>query len=577
MANLVTLPFEIRARIFQYYFKVDGGYVFNAKSDKLIASDNRRIDLSLMYTCKSIANDTKNMALAVNTITFSTFYREDWRGLAGSFNYVWTYYSLLEADLVVRLARFMTPDMYSQLAIKFPTLAPQIRKESRRHQESLTRYESEGSGDDPSQDSYTWRHGRTAPSWRFGYHYLALEHSSDYYDGLGSIAHGSRGHPLRNDWVGGSWAIQAAMSHCLQLLSEKEPTEFARLVYGALPEWAGAYPAHEFLDLRFDPWAIPSLSEVTKATSRFKADNAWKLLQPWYYTPSGYYHPYGQHDPSHESRGVRCREKIRFSAAATAIRFLRRLPLNQRVQIRSLVLHEDHPSVGTPSTHVQGLASFFKENPRLRVKRRVSVLGCVKRGPTNPQYVAQSLQAERDGRDEPYRGLDLISFPSILTEWLVDALAVTSMGIPAGSFTFILEAGPYADFCTNLFQQAIHRDIAWHRAYNASVDRGLIVYPPNERRFDLIDAGLEEAVEHLVNQTSFLRSDFHPGHPWDFETIVEKNAHLDAFHWEVKWAYREPRAVDMPPTLDIARMYSDYCEIQTEDEYLLLGLRKKDS
>ncbi|KAJ4312502.1 hypothetical protein N0V84_009906 [Fusarium piperis] len=569
MAKLVTLPFEIRVRIFEYYFKADGGYVFNAKSEKLTTTDNSPIDLSLMYTCQSVANDTKNMPLAVNTITFSTFYREDWRGLAGCFNYVWTYYSLLEADLVVRLARYMTPDMYAELALNFPTFVPQIQNQSRLHEQFLAQYQSGGGArDDPTEGSYPWRHGQTAPSWDFGSRHLGLEGSSEHYRGLGSIADGPRGHPLRNDWLGGSWAIQAAMSYCLRILSEKEPAEFARLVYGALPEWVGTYPAHELLDLRFEPWAIPSPSEVAKATSRFKADNAWKLLKPWYYTPSSYYHPDGLYDPSHKSRGVHCREKIRFSAAATAIRFLQRLPIHKRVQIRHLVLHEDHPSVGTPSTHVQGLAPFFKENPRLWVERRVSMLGCIEGRLDSPQDVAQFFQEQADGRPEDRRGVDLIFFPSRLSEWLIDAMAAANVGIPAKSFTFILEAGSHADFCTDLFQQAIHRDIAWYKAHKACVERGFIVSPPVKRRRRLLDEGLEEAVEHLLNQTSFVRSDFNPGLPWDFERLVGETKDLGAFQWEVKWTQRKPWELDMPRTLDIARMYSNNYEIQTENECL---------
>ncbi|RSL54923.1 hypothetical protein CEP54_009651 [Fusarium duplospermum] len=569
MANLITLPFELRARIFQYYFRINGGYVFNSETEKLTCADGSPIDLSLMYTCRSVAHDTKNMPLAVNPITFSTFLREDWRGLAGCFNYVWTYYSLLEADLVVRLARFMTPDMYSQLALKFPTFVQQIQNQSSVHEELLAQYESGGGiRDDPSEGSYPWRHGRTAPSWNFGSKRLNLERSSHNYHGLGSIADHLRGHPLRNDWIGGSWAIEAAMSCCLRLLSDKEPTEFARLVYGALPEWAGTYPAHEFLDLRFEPWAIPSPSEVAKATSRLNADNAWKLLEPWYHAPSSAYQPAGQHDPSHTPRGVRCREKIRFSAAASAIRFLQRLPVHQRVQIRKVELHEDHPSVGTPSTHVQGLAPFFRENPRLRVQRRVSMLACIEGRLGNPQDAARFLQEQKDGRAEDSRSVDLMSFPSRLAEWLIDAMAAADVGIPVESFTFVLEAGPHADFCTDLFQQSIHRDIAWYKANKACLDRGLVVYPPVKRRRRFLDEGLEEAVEHLLNQTSFLRTDFNLGLPWDFESLVEKNKHLGPFHWEVKWASREPQWLDMPPTLDTARMYSDNYEIQTESDYL---------
>ncbi|UPK94690.1 hypothetical protein LCI18_005625 [Fusarium solani-melongenae] len=571
MTTFVILPPEIREKIFWYYFQVDGRYVFDGNSEKLTTADNNPIDLSLMYTCRSVANDTKNLPLTINTITFSTLYREDWRGLAGCFNYVSTYYRLLQADLVVRLARFMTPDMYPQLALKFPTLGPQIQKASKDHEDCLAHYEtgrwpsdSESESDsgsdfesdfdfernrdviifgpenkktDPSEASYEWRHGLETQSYRLRYQNLRLNGSSNFYRGLGSIDHDrQRGHLLRLHWAGGSWAIQAAI-----------------LVYGALPGWVDTYPAHDLLDLRFEPWAIPSHSEVAKVTTRFGADDAWKLLQPWYYTPSWAYHPYGLYS---------------FFGCGPPIRFLQRLPAHQRLQIRNLVLHEDLRSVGTPSTHVQGLAPFFKENPRLRVVRRVSVLGCIEGMLGEPSQAARFFRAEKDGRSEPDRAFDVMKFSWGVAQWLVDALAVTRVGIPAEFFTFILEAGPHADFCTDVFQQAIHRDIAWNRAYNACIDRGLVACKPRERLYDLLDDGLDEAIEHLLNPTSFLRSDFNLGHPWNFENLVEETNHLDHLHWTFKWAFREPQKLDFPPILGFVKRYSDNFEIQTEEDYL---------
>ncbi|KAL6405315.1 uncharacterized protein AUP68_11067 [Ilyonectria robusta] len=77
--NLVALPYEVRTQIFQEYFKVDGGYIYNGESENLITADRQPIDFSLRYTCHSIAEDTRQIPLAVNTITFSTVYRQDWR------------------------------------------------------------------------------------------------------------------------------------------------------------------------------------------------------------------------------------------------------------------------------------------------------------------------------------------------------------------------------------------------------------------------------------------------------------------------------------------------------------------
>ncbi|KAJ4004131.1 hypothetical protein NW752_010792 [Fusarium irregulare] len=84
--GLTNLPLKIRQQIFGEYFRVPGGYVYDGKSDKLRNADGTPIDLSLIYTCRSIANDCKHLPLATNTLHFSTLYREDWRSLAGCFN-----------------------------------------------------------------------------------------------------------------------------------------------------------------------------------------------------------------------------------------------------------------------------------------------------------------------------------------------------------------------------------------------------------------------------------------------------------------------------------------------------------
>ncbi|KAJ4168455.1 hypothetical protein NW754_010367 [Fusarium falciforme] len=85
-ANLLALPYEVREQIFQHYFKLDRGYFYDGDSEKLVTAEGQPIDLSLMYTCRSIADDTKNIPLSVNTITFSTVYREDWRERAGRYD-----------------------------------------------------------------------------------------------------------------------------------------------------------------------------------------------------------------------------------------------------------------------------------------------------------------------------------------------------------------------------------------------------------------------------------------------------------------------------------------------------------
>ncbi|KAF4954394.1 hypothetical protein FSARC_12148 [Fusarium sarcochroum] len=485
--------------------------------------------------------------------------------------------------------------MYSQLGREFPGFVPQLKKALRDHVERAaedwaTNFadNSAGDSDDGSADDsdgastipptlpemIKWRSGQ---SWRFEVDNVkeAMRFAHEFYGGFGRIDRsGVCGHMLRDRWDGCFSDISGAISFCLKLLAEKEPSEFATLVYERLPDWADTIPAHQFLSMGFEHWAIPSHSEVSAMVKRFHLDDAWEILDLWHHTPprdpdTGDYLSDDAYlnNTLPKPYGIRCREKIRFSAAAAAIRFLRRLSTDQRIRIRNLILHEDLPSVNAASAHAHGLAPFFKENHLLRVERRVSVLGCILAPCGKPAAAATTLQ------NPPEDGGKMTNkvFLGRLAHWLFDALAVTRVGIPAESFTFVLEAGPYSDYCSDVFQQLVHRDIAWYRAYNACLDRGFLQIHPRLRRLNtyMIQGGFEEAVELLVNQTSILRCDFNPGFAWNFEPLVDETKELNALLWTEKWDYRKPLLfMDLPSSLKQEDVLADNFEIQTEDDYL---------
>ncbi|KAG5795027.1 hypothetical protein H9Q69_005921 [Fusarium xylarioides] len=73
--NFLRLPSELRLHIYRDYFQLDGGYAYDAKSDKLKTSDDQPIDLALIFTCRTIANETRDLPLSLNAVTFSTLYR----------------------------------------------------------------------------------------------------------------------------------------------------------------------------------------------------------------------------------------------------------------------------------------------------------------------------------------------------------------------------------------------------------------------------------------------------------------------------------------------------------------------
>ncbi|KAJ4037287.1 hypothetical protein NW756_005710 [Fusarium oxysporum] len=587
---LTDLPSEIRQQIFRECLKVDGGYVYNAETDKLTNADEARtpIDLSLRYTCCSIAKDTTTIPLAVNTIHFST--SDNWRSLAGCFNLVATAYYILEQDLVFHLAEFITPAMFAQIDARFPRFRSMFESELANHNISNP------VRDRPRSNTPIARMRPPLCPWvqyffklyvdgpdvygPFALCSFADAHEGEYMDPLHRLGRGSH-----ERWQEQSGDVRDALTYCLGLIAEKAPREFDNHVYKTLPHWVGKYQSQEFLRLNFNLWHIPSREEVAHALALLNIHEfVWKLPEIWTY-PLGFYKELGDvpSKPRLENaeRGQYAAEydnpmrlvdhfdyrylnKIRFSATATAIRFLNRLPAEQRTQIRKLALHEDSPSVNMPSLHAQGLVPLFKENPLLRVERRVSLFGCI------DNFAGPHTDWKTRAKTNPFYGP---SFLSKLQSWLIDALAMRDLDVPAGSFIFTLEGGTHGEFCTDVFQRCVLMGIAEGEAFNKCCELGLFTsidsisgnpdYVPLDPRF-------KEAIEHLVNQTSILRSDFSPGVPVDPDTLVEESKGYDDVEdlverWECGARYLSCK---MPPDLFYDVMLPAKCDLQTREQYI---------
>ncbi|KAF5589120.1 hypothetical protein FPCIR_6908 [Fusarium pseudocircinatum] len=588
---LTDLPSEIRQQIFKECLKVDGGYMYNAQTDKLTNADEARtpIDLSLRYTCRSIARDTTTIPLAVNTTHFST--TDNWRSLAGCFNLLATAYYILEQDLAFHLAEFITPAMFAQIEAKFPRFRSMFESELANHNIR-----------NPVEDRPRSRKDlvdRVRPPlchWVRFFFWLEVDradiygpsaflgfadiHEEDFMDPYGKLSGGSH-----DRWQQQSGDVRDALSHCLRLIAEEAPNEFEDQVHKTLPHWIGKYHPRDFLGLKFNLWDIPSRDDVAHALDLLNIhDFVWKLPELWAY-PDEFYQELGdlplKPRPENAERcqygaeydnpmrmvdhfDYRHREKIRFSATATAIRFLNRLPAEQRSQVRKVTVHEDCPSVNMPSLHAQGLVPFFKKNPLLRVERRVSLFGCIDNfaGP-NTDWKTRTETGDLDG----------CSFLPKLQSWVIDALAIRDLDVPVGSFTFTLDGGAHSDFCTDVFQRCVLMGIAEVEAFHKCRELGLFgSLEPMCSRVDpvFLDPRFKEGIDHLVNKTSILRSDFNPGVPVDPDTLVEESKGFDDLEdLARRWDYEAASfGCEMPPDLFYDIMLPAVCDIQTREQYI---------
>lgn len=102
--HFLDLPPEIRHAVYNAYVDVDGGYVVNPRTNKLVAATGKqKHDYALQLTCKQIAREMSGLALGRNTLHFKVEYSDEERISAARF----------EATLaisLVRLVEFLSPD-----------------------------------------------------------------------------------------------------------------------------------------------------------------------------------------------------------------------------------------------------------------------------------------------------------------------------------------------------------------------------------------------------------------------------------------------------------------------------------
>ncbi|TDZ24499.1 hypothetical protein Cob_v003282 [Colletotrichum orbiculare MAFF 240422] len=129
MIHFFDLPREVRDLIYEQYVSIPGGYVLgDFEHNTLKGADGTPIDLSLMRTCKAIAREMKGVALASNTLNFSTFYSEDHRTAAGRFDIMINEFHSLMGFFFEKAghASFVPDDVWAEMRRAYPMFGPYI-------------------------------------------------------------------------------------------------------------------------------------------------------------------------------------------------------------------------------------------------------------------------------------------------------------------------------------------------------------------------------------------------------------------------------------------------------------------
>ncbi|KAI8712078.1 hypothetical protein NCS52_01473100 [Fusarium sp. LHS14.1] len=337
--------------------------------------------------------------------------------------------------------------------------------------------------------------------------------------------------------------FQPATTYALDVFSQKDPAKFKELADVA----PGCFEPHEFDSLRLDPWAIPSSAELARIGRKLHDEEVWQALQRWRYPLDeeavlrvhGRGHPrlQGSETRRYQSTNVCYREAYHFSAAAVAIRFLERLSPAQRLNLQHIVLHEDHVSVGLPECHAMGLIRFCREYPRLRVERYVGLWRNILHDYQGPSLDGMPEVADDLTKGERRCEIGDRDLGRILSSWFGEALALMDAGMPAGSFTLILDGNPAINLSSEIFQNCIRRSIATEQAFRRCFDKHLSD-AENDHRVGYIRMGdwapnhLLDGMGHLDNQASVIRCNFNIGTPWDVDKMVEERRQWSVERWQ---------------------------------------------
>ncbi len=519
--GFLSLPRELRDTIYHHYLFEPEGYHFNLASGKLCASGNRPVNLALMRTCTAVAAEMHHLPLRTNVVHFSTSAdpSESERTISARFAMLLEYFeqgriAALTLSREPSLRPYQTPEVDAKLALKYPQFAPLLHwwsPESPRAYPSVAKWAGIAS---------IWGE----PDSEFlAFQSYMIELLSTNADFLGALVESDLLHKLDDPRsslyspvVDEASQARREQMHSFLLDKEQKPrgerASFFRSVLSASKP---------------EPWTIPSLEELVQmmanvnlspSNSAHEAQRCLGLETP----------KYGQ---GHQWKCV----KWRFSAAAAAIHFFKSISRETCSAVRRVVLHEDRPSVGFPESHVLGLIPFCVQSPQLHIERRVNIWR-VLLSPHSCQgtclhaianhIVSISENVEKFSSKICDRGcIALIS--ESCCRWITEASGLSAKGMPAHSFSLVLDGDPAPDKSSELFErmkEAVAWQVAQAQAYpDQSPSLGFIA----TRSAWIYRCGVfPQAINDIVNGTSFISCNFPTGTLHDPRAVLNMNRHL---------------------------------------------------
>ncbi|CAH0048245.1 unnamed protein product [Clonostachys solani] len=440
---LTGLPIEVRLQIYQLYFHCPGGLLYSHDSQKLHAKDpDEKFEVSLIFTCRTIAAETQGLPFEFNTITFTTGCHIKNYSHAGEYSRILHALSTQRFKVLCYMRPAISEEIYEEVTSRFPRFTP-VLDAIRQHP--------------PLEGGDNWNWISEISRW-------------------GDVPFHTR---------------EATVLTCqlALLLMEKEAVAaVARFLQGH-PDLPPHNDPLRILTIDHKPWDIPSESELRRLEAALhdqsRGDSAWaqgvkKVHGAW---RSSSQHPRPYH----------------FSAATTAIQFLRQMSVEQRMHLRNIVLREDSKSVAYPACHARGLIPFCQQNPHLHIERRVSLFGNILEVPDG------LFPAETRSRSDLSKALAV---------WLAEAMDLGPAGMPPNAFSFVLDDDQAPDRARitfdRVFQRSLTTQLHFEALYERSGQETRDFFQMTKNELYILD-GFPRAIEELFRNNGILRCSFSPG------------------------------------------------------------------
>ncbi|PSN73427.1 hypothetical protein BS50DRAFT_653910 [Corynespora cassiicola Philippines] len=166
--------------------------------------------------------------------------------------------------------------------------------------------------------------------------------------------------------------------------------------------------------------------------------------------------------------------------------------------------------------------------------------------------------------------------------WVGEAMALSSLGMPAGSFSLIFDGDPIPDRSSEALE-IVRRDAIWQAAFEESHKRGYLPKEPIEWHwsrhrtspwfqvhldFSFVSEMFPQTLLDIIKGKSIISFNFPIGLPWEdneVEVLIDAHKGWSSENWDKESSNSIPKGLDTkPPLLPWVEMSLDELDQESE-------------